>query len=445
VTHIGRIPMRGWALAAAAALLTALVAFSAGGVDSSGAGSHRGSGFAAPAAGRTTSGPARNVILFVGDGLGPAQRNAARLVSVGTDGRLAMDALPYAGLAMTDSADPSTFVTDSAAAATSLAGGVKTYNGAVGMDADHNPVPTLVEQAENAGRATGLVTTGQITDATPAAFGAHVADRSQQSEIARQYIEETGVDVILGGGEDYWYPEGDAGAFPDAPPDDPTEGSRSDQGDLVDRARQLGYEYVTGPEDLTAAQDGKVLGLFANQEMFQQRPEPAGVYEPVVSLEQMTRAALRTLSDSEKGFFLVVEEEAVDEMAHRNNARLVIHAAQELDKAVALGKEFARQRRDTLLITTADHETGGMSVKNPAPPDEDGTAQSSPSNEDGPFDVAGSRRQFNVAWTTAGHTNLDVPVTAMGPGARRLTGVYENTLLYRVMHDAMFAGTGSGR
>jgi alkaline phosphatase len=431
--------MGGWALAAAVGVLFALVACTVGGTDSSVAGSHRGAG---SGAGPTSPGTARSVILFIGDGLGPAQRNAARLVSVGTDGRLVMDSLPYVGLAMTDSADPSTFVTDSAAAATSLASGVKTYNGAVGTDVHHDSVPTLIDQAENAGKATGLVTTGQITDATPAAFGAHVADRSQQTEIARQYIEETGVDVILGGGEDYWYPEGDAGAFPDTPPEDPTEGSRSDQGNLVDRAQRLGYEYVTGPEDLAAAREDRVLGLFANQEMFQQRPEPAGIYEPVVSLEQMTRAALQALSESRKGFFLVIEEEAVDEMAHRNNAQLAIHAAQELDQAVALGKEFAQQRQDTLLITTADHETGGMSIKNPGPHDEEGTA---PSTEDGPFDVAGTDLRFNVDWTTAGHTNLDVPVTAMGPGARQLTGVYENTHLYEVMHDAMFAEAGPGR
>ena len=427
--------MQGWALSIAVGSLSALVACTAGSDSSGVADSERGPVQADP-------GVARNVILFVGDGMGPAQRNAARLAGVGTAGNLVMDSLPYAGLARTASADPETFTTDSAAAATSLATGVKTHNGAIGMDVDNKPVPTLVEQAENAGKATGLVTTGQVTDATPAAFGAHVAKRSRQTEIARQYIEETGVDVILGGGEDFWYPAGDPGAFPDAPPEDATEGSRSDQGNLVDRARALGYEYVTGPEGLTTTHDDKVLGLFANQEMFQQHPEPLGTYDPVVSLEAMTRAALRTLSDRQHGFFLVIEEEAVDEMAHSNNARLTIDSTLELDQAVAVGRQFARRRDDTLMITTADHETGGMSIEGVGATDEKGSA---PSFEDGPFDIAGSDMQFNVDWTTTGHTNLDVPVTAMGPGASRLGGVYENTHLFEVMHDAMFSSsTGPG-
>jgi alkaline phosphatase len=378
---------------------------------------------------------ARNVILFVGDGLGSDQRNAARLAGVGLRGNLVMDSLTWAGLAKTDSADPETFVTDSAAAGTSLATGVKTFNGAIGVDVDGNPVETLLERAERGRKVTGVVTTAQVTDATPAAQGAHVLDRSEQTEIARQFIEETDIDVILGGGEDYWYPTGSEGAYPDAPPEDPEEGSRSDQGNLVDRAEALGYQYVSDAEGLAAADGGRLLGLFANQEMFQQRPEPEGIYQPVVSLRDMTRKALQTLSDRRRGFVLVVEEEAVDEMAHNNNAELAIEAALELDKAVAVGKRFAQRHGDTLVITTGDHETGGMVVEEPSDTDESGPDVSA---EDGPFDIAGSDFQFFVDWTTTGHSNGDVPTTAMGPGAKRLSGVYENTHIFRVMLETLF-------
>jgi len=381
-------------------------------------------------------GRAQNIILFVGDGMGSAHRNAAQLAGVGLDGELVMDSFPYAGSVQTDSADPATMITDSAAGATAYASGIKTYNGAIGMDLANTPVRTLVERAETAGKATGLVTTGQVTDATTAAFGAHVANRSQQTEIARQYIEETGVDVLLGGGEDFWYPAGDPGAFPDAPAEDPAEGSRSNQGNLVDRATQeFGYEYVTSAQELGSAGDGKLLGLFANQEMFQQRPEGQGdVYAPVVSLEDMTRKALENLSQSRRGFVLVVEEEAVDEMAHSNNAQRTIDTVLELDRAVAVGKEFAERNRNTLVITTADHETGGMAIEDTGTSDESGDGISA---EDGPFAVRGTQYQFNVDWTTSGHTNDPIPLTAMGPGSDRLSGVYENTFVHQVMLETL--------
>lgn len=385
---------------------------------------------------------AENVILFVGDGMGEAHRNAARLTSVGLEGDLVMDTLPRAGRSKTDADDPEDFVTDSAAGGTALASGVKTYNGAIGLDAEGDEVQTIIERAEAAGKATGIVTTSQLTDATGASFGAHVVDRSQQTEIARQLVEETGVDVLLGGGEDYWYPAGDPGAFPDAPAEDPTEGSRSDQGNLVERAQDLGYEHVSGAEALAAAQGEKLLGLFANQEMFQQRPEGQGdVYDPVVSLEAMTAKAVEVLSRSDSGFVLVVEEEAVDEFAHANNTPRTVQGVLALDEAVAVGLDAAEHLGDTLVITTADHETGGMAVEAVDGRDESGDGVSA---EDGPFPITGSEFSYTVDWTTTGHTNADVPVTAVGPGSEQLVGVYENTHIHDAIVDALF-GSGRGR
>src|SRR3712207_767085 len=205
---------------------------------------------------------AKNIIIFIGDGMGSSHRDLVRYATVGTAGQqLAMDSMPYAGRSQTSPLDPEAFVTDSAAGGTAIATGVKTFNGAVGIDADENPVPTVLERAREAGKATGLVSNSQITDATPASFGAHVADRDEQSEIARQYIEESRPDVILGGGEDYWYPEGEAGAHPDEPKEDPEEKSAGTEGDLVQKAQDLGYEYVTDAAELRTASGSSLLGL----------------------------------------------------------------------------------------------------------------------------------------------------------------------------------------
>ncbi|WP_432498854.1 alkaline phosphatase [Kineococcus auxinigenes] len=385
-----------------------------------------------------TSAPtAKNVILFVGDGMGAAHRAAGRLALAGLDRELYMDSLPVSGLVHTSPDDPEAVITDSAAGATAYATGVKTFNGAVGVDPRGNAIPTVLERASDAGKATGLVTTGQITDATPAAFAAHVADRGEQSVIAEQYLTSSRPDVLLGGGEDWWLPEGEEGAFPDAPAEDPEEGSRSDRGDLLDRAQDEGYTYVNSAESLAQAEGGKLLGLFANQEMFQQNPEGEGdVYDPVVSLEQMTAKAIQTLADDEEGFFLVVEEEGVDEFAHSNNAARTVQAVDELDKAVLAAKTFAERDGETLVITTADHETGGMSVESVDEGDESGAGEAEGiSAEDGPFPIARGDREFVVDWTTSGHTGVDVPLTAYGPGSELLTGVYENTYV----HDAMLA------
>ncbi|MGW9019832.1 alkaline phosphatase, partial [Priestia megaterium] len=317
------------------------------------------------------NGKAKNVILFVGDGMGTDHRDVIRLATVGTNGKLAMDDMPVEGRVHTSSG--SSFVTDSAAAATAIASGVKSYNGAVGVNMKGKPVQTVLEKAKLSGKATGLVTTSQVTDATPAAFGAHVSNRSAQSDIAKQYLENSKVDVILGGGEDYWYPAGSPGSYPDAPPEDKEEGSKGTKGNLVNKAQKLGYTYVDNANELKYAKGQKVLGLFANEEMFQQAPEGEGdVYNPTVSLRDMTKKAIDTLSQNKKGFFLVVEEEGIDEMAHNNNASLTIKAGQQLDDTVKMAKKYAKTHPDTLVLVTADHSTGGLSLETTDKNDESG-------------------------------------------------------------------------
>jgi alkaline phosphatase len=348
---------------------------------------------------------ARSVILVNGDGMGTAHREAARLAQHGVDGVLVMDSLPVAGLQSTSSADEQESVTDSAAAASAWATGRRTDNGAISVDVDGAALPVLGALAREAGRSTGLVTTAQVTDASPAAFFSNSADRQQQGDIARQYVEVSRPDVVLGGGADWW-------------PDE-----------LVSAAVDTGYEHVTDGGSLAAAQGDRLLGLFADQEMFTAAPEGEGdAYDPAVPLADMTARALDVLSRDPDGFFLLVEEEAVDEMSHANNGAGMLQAMDALEDAVGVARAYVADHPDTLLIITGDHESGGLSVEDTG---EDGEDQ------DGPFPVAGSDHGFVLDWTTTAHTGAPTPVTAEGPGSEQLTGFYPNTRLHEVMRETL--------
>lgn len=347
-------------------------------------------------AGQSTERPARNVILILGDGLGADQRRLIRETTVGPDGRLAMDRLPHVGHVRTSNAKRAT--TDSAAAATALATGTKTTNGAVGVDQTGRPLTSILDLASRSGRSTGLVTTARVTDATPAAFGASVQNRSSEREIARQYLEHSRPTIMFGGGRDRWSPE------------------------LLRRARRLGYRYADSPAELDAYRRGPLLGLFADGAMYASRPErEGGRYRPSVPLAAMTRKALAALASDRQGFFLLVEEEAIDDMAHNNNAPLMIRAGRALDGAVRAAREFARRNSETLVIVVGDHETGGLKVE----------PESATNDGDGPFRVPGSSARLQARWATQDHTGEDVPVTAEGPGAHRFAGRLDNTDVFR--------------
>lgn len=358
---------------------------------------------------------AKNVILLIGDGMGPVQRQAARFGASGGCQGLVMDSLPVSGVVRTSCADPMAEVTDSAAAATALATGVKTNNGVVGLDPNGAVIPSILELAKRAGKAVGLVTSCQITDATPAAFAAHVPDRSDHSEIARQYIEETEVDVILGGGADWWIPLGARRCFASHPLDDLDAAGLSRHGNLIERAGDYGYSIASEARDIHESTAQKVLGLFANQELFRQSGEGDGAhYDPPVSLPALTEAAIRLLSRHSEGFFLMVEEAAIDRMGHYNNGTLAIKAVHELDRAVKFAKGYAETNLDTLLIVTADHECGGLGI-----------------------DTSGGGGSNRLYWKTTGHTPTSVPLNALGPGATALAGEYENTHVFAAMAAAL--------
>jgi alkaline phosphatase len=376
----------------------------------------------APAAGAREE-VARNVILFLADGLGQKQHDFLQLALAGPTGELAMDRLGVTG-----SMDPSPaaydLVADSAAAATTIATGVPTAAGRIGVDDDGEPLPTVLERARDAGKATGLVTTAEVTDATPAAFAAHVdptrvrvTETPEEAEerpddeddlegmvarsIARQYLEKSRVDVILGGGAQRW-----SGLV--AP----------------------GYATVSDAASLRAASADRLLGLFGAGPMFVPGGRLEGRYAPAVPLPDMTRAALETLDRREAGFFLVVAEEGIDAMASQGDGALVLEAGRALDRAVQVAMEFRAANPDTLIVVAGSHETGGMDLTLAEP-------GAVPVGADGPYPAADSDGELWLRWTREGPTDALTPVTAGGPGAEAFEGDILITQLFPALLEAM--------
>ncbi|TFG68259.1 MAG: hypothetical protein E4H27_08125, partial [Anaerolineales bacterium] len=321
---------------------------------------------------------ARGIILYIGDGMGEMHRTAARWAGYGVDGTLAMDSLLYKGLSHT-APSGGTGVTDSAAAGTALATGIKTVNGYVGMSPQGENLATILEIAKQQGYAVGLVTTTQLGHATPASFAAHVLNRNQYTTIVKQMLD-LGVDVLLAGGEDDLLPADTTGCYPG-------KGHRTDGLNLVEQAQSNGYVAMCGPDEFynQAAIPGmRYLGLFGDDGML--RPHTP-------SLADMTNFAINVLSADPEGFFLMVEGGQIDWAAHDNDAENVILDTLAFDAAVANGLAYAETSQDVLIIVTADHETGGMAVS---------MEDSGKVGQDGPFHMV-DKTPFFVTWGTGSH------------------------------------------
>jgi alkaline phosphatase len=357
---------------------------------------------------------ARNVILILGSGMGQAQHDFLRLAIAGPTGQLAMDRLSETTPA--GSVTPVDPVSDAAAGATTLSTGMPTVPGAIGVDADGEPLTTVLEHAQQAGKATGLVTTAEVTDPTPAAFAAHVAPQpvlpdedeeegAVERTIARQYLEDSRVDVILGGGAERW-------------------------SDLVGQARSLGYTAVSDAVGLRAASADRLLGLFADGPMFEPGRPGDGRYAPTVPLPDMTRAALAVLDRREAGFFLVVDEAGIDAMAREGNGALVLEAGRALDATVQAARDFQAVNPGTLIVVAGDHETGGLNLTVTDP----GAARA---GANGPFPATDSDQELWLRWTRRGPTNGPVPITAGGPGAEGFDRAMANTQIFPELLEAM--------
>lgn len=246
------------------------------------------------------------------------------------------------GLITTHSNDA--MVTDSAAAASAMATGHKVNNGAISMSPEGKPYTTLLAQAQKNGKQIGLVSTASIYDASPAAFSVNARSRRDYQDIVNRYLALQ-PDVLMGGGRDYFLPAGQDG------------GKRKDGRNIINDFVGLNYQVVRRAPELSVVQPGKLLGLFAEEDMDFEIDRDAQI-QP--SLAQMTRAALQAL-DRSKGFVLFVENENTDTAGHRNDAAALMRDLWAFDDAVAVALEFQKKRPNTLVIVTGDHETGGFS------------------------------------------------------------------------------------
>ena len=364
---------------------------------------------AAPAASATPP-RARNVIVMVGDGMGFSFVTAARLAKGGVDGPpLALETLERFGYQRTYSANG--VIADSAATASAWACGAKFQNGALCHHADGRPAPpSLLDLARESGRAVGLVATSTITHATPAAFGASVPDRACEAEIARQYLVDSKVDLLLGGGLAHFR----------SATKDPCGGGGAD---YVALAKREGYSVVTTAAELRAAAGaGRLLGLFADEAMTRVQARPSDSTEP--TLAEMTAAALARLALDQQGFFLMVEGSQIDWGGHDNDLGYAVSELLAFDEAVRVVQGWIAARREraaeTLLLVLADHDTGGLALIGPV------------ERPEAPAPVS-----VRPHWATTGHTAADAPLWSSGPGSAELGGLVDNTKVYEVVRGLL--------
>jgi len=318
----------------------------------------------------------KNVILMIGDGMGPGQMSlleeyatkAPNSIYKGRD--TAMKTIIDNGvLGMSLHSPYDALVVDSAASASHLATGVDSPSEGIGIDKDGNPADTVLEIAKRLGKATGLVSDTRLTHATPAAFAAHQPHRSLENEIAEDMLA-TGPDVMLSGGLRYWVPEsvnekGDLykQLVEQTGGDIEVKSKRTDEKNLLAEANAAGYSVVHTRNGLADTKGDKVLGLFAYSGM-----EDGITYShtkdsddrTMPSLKEMTVKALDILAKDPDGFFLMVEGGQIDWASHSNDAATTLHEMLKFDEAIQYVYDWIKDRDDTLLVVTADHETGGF-------------------------------------------------------------------------------------
>ncbi|BEE08678.1 alkaline phosphatase [Aeromonas dhakensis] len=320
---------------------------------------------------------AKNVILFIGDGMGPTVLTATRLYKVGEEGNLEIMKLARSARIKTFSNDAQT--TDSAPSMAAYTTGVKMNNEVIAMSSDTKavapgkdvngnkginnctsdngkPVPTILELAKAAGKSVGAVTTTELTHATPAATYSHICHRDAAYAIAEQAVPGgagfntalgDGVDVLMGGGANHWTPYNSTS----------NKGGRADGRDLTAELTAQGYHYVTTKDELSGVNSGKVLGLFSAKSHLDYELDRVakGAASTQPSLSEMTAKAIDLLSQNSQGYFLMVEGGRIDHALHGTNAKRSLTDAVALDEAVktALGKV---DLKDTLIVVTADHD-----------------------------------------------------------------------------------------
>lgn len=346
----------------------------------------------------------KNVILLVGDGMGVTQVSSSFYFGATKDPNFVR--FPITGFSRTSSA--SHLITDSAAGAVAFASGVKTYNGAIGKGFDFEDVETIIERVKDQNIYTGLIATSSITHATPATFYAHVNNRGMKESIA-EYLVPSSVDFFAGGGLKFF-------------------NKRKDKRNLVGELENNGFVMDTvglAPRG-TLTLDKRYGYLLAEDKM------PSKLQGRDDYLVEATQLALDYLSKSKDGFFLMVEGSQIDWGGHQTNVDYIVEEVKDFDKAIGAALDFAMRDGETLVIVTADHETGGFAlappfgkVKEPFKPEVNGWDYRQ---------IAGSFfENADTMKNRAAHTAAMVPVFAYGPGSEIFSGIYQNNEIFHKM------------
>jgi len=397
----------------------------------------------------------KNIIMMVGDGMGPSYTTAYRYFNDDPTTkeveRTVFDRL-LVGMASTSPAKIDGYVTDSAASATALSTGVKTYNEAIAVDANKQPLETLFEKARKAGKNTGLVVTSPINHATPAAFMVHNESRYNKDELADAFFDErTGgkfrADVMLGGGLKYF---------------------KRDDRDLVAEFAQAGYQTINSMEQLSSLDynNNRVLGLFADSGL------PSRLNDKNKNrLQKQTIAAIRLLEQQDAGFVLLIEGSQIDWAGHDNNIANAMAEMSDFAQTMSWVEKYVKDHPDTLMVATADHNTGGMTLSSgevfkwqphwlknitmspykmaksivngtlkldniatvlgfELTSDEINSLETARNSSTDDLDVAIKillDKRTNTGWTTVGHTAVDVQVFATGKRSELFIGHQDNT------------------
>lgn len=315
----------------------------------------------------------KNVIVMIGDGMGVSQVYAGLTANKGS---LHLEKCQFVGFSKTFSAN--NYITDSAAGGTAIACGVKTTNGAIGVDADGNPVKSMLEYAAEHDLSTGVVSSCSVTHATPASFVAHQPSRKMEEEIAVDFLNSD-ITLFIGGGKRYF-------------------DARSDGENLLEKLEAKGFQVALNMDDVKKVTSGKLAGLIADE-------HPESYPERGEFLPESVQKAIDLLKNNEKGFFLMVEGSQIDWACHGNDQENLVNEMVDFDRAIKVAFDYAAQDPNTLVIVTADHETGGAALTG-------GNL---------------STGEVGVTFGTKGHTSVMVPVFAYGAGAVDFAGIYQNS------------------
>ena len=347
---------------------------------------------------------ARNIILLIGDGMGPTHISVYRNVQGGPNHKLSFDKFDFSGYVKTHTYN--SLVTDSAASATAFSSGVKTLNRYVGVDHNKKPIKNITEMLFEKGFVNTIISTSEITHATPAAFASHVSSRYEKEEIA-EHIYNSKNHIVLGGGTDYFLPIEEGGI-------------REDGVDFVKKIKK-NFHYLETKKDIdnfNYTDRKRIFGLFAEDDLERTEFEP----NLLEMLDFSIRESKRMIADGCKGFFIMAEGSKIDWASHDNDYEYYLKEMQEFEKTVKKALNFAEENNDTLVIVAADHETGGLLIE----------------QDDARYRETGNMK---ISWNTAVgrgvHTGIMVPVFAQGPGAENFSGVMDNTDVFFAMEEAL--------